>query len=94
MGDYLEFSFHLVNTAPSPLKVRLEYGLYYQKANGSLSKKVFMISEKIYQGKSKTPINRKQSFRTITTRKFHKGQHAISLILNGNETEKLYFELL
>ncbi|WP_106791610.1 DNA alkylation repair protein [Aquimarina sp. Aq78] len=94
IGDRLEFTFQLNNTGNSASKLRLEYGLYYQKANGSLSKKVFKISEKIYPEKSITIINRKQSFKIITTRKFHTGLHQLSIIINGNEFEKYNFELI
>ena len=93
IGDVLEFSFNIVNTSNATSKIRLEYGLYYQKANGSLSKKVFKISEKDYLEKSTTKINRKQSFRIITTRKFHLGKHQVSIIINGIEFEKIDFEL-
>jgi 3-methyladenine DNA glycosylase AlkC len=94
IGEALEFTFQLKNTSSNPSKLRLEYGLYYQKQNGSLSKKVFKISEKIYPEKSATTINRKQSFRVITTRKFHKGLHQVSIIINGHEFEQYDFELL
>jgi len=94
MGEALEFTFQLLNTCNSTSKVRLEYGLYYQKANGSLSKKVFKIGEKIYPANSMTIINRRQSFKEITTRKFHLGQHQLSLIINGKELEKNDFELI
>ena len=67
IGDALSFSFQLKNVSSSSAKLRLEYGLYYQKKNGSLSKKVFKISEKVYSEKSTTSINRNQSFRIITT---------------------------
>lgn len=93
IGGVLEFSFNIVNTSNKASKIRLEYGLYYQKANGSLSKKVFKISEKYYLEKSTTKINRKQSFRIITTRKFHFGKHQVSIIINGTEFEKMDFEL-
>ena len=93
IGDYLEFSFQLSNISKSSIKIRLEYGIYYQKANSSLSKKVFKISEKEYSSNSTTQINRKQSFKVITTRKFHKGLHQVSIIINGQEFEKLDFEL-
>lgn len=94
IGDYLEFTFKLLNTSNSSSKIRLEYGLYYQKANGTLARKVFKISEKEYAKNSSTAINRKQSFKLISTRKFHKGKHQLSIIINGNEFEKLDFELV
>lgn len=93
IGESLEFDFKLLNNNDGNTKIRLEYGLYYQKANGSLSKKVYKISEKEYSKNSITQIIRKQPFRIITTRKFHLGLHQLSVIINGNECEKLNFEL-
>lgn len=94
IGESLAFTFQIINTSKLPTKLRLEYGLYYQKANGSLSKKVFKISEKEYAENSTTLIHRKQPFKVITTRKFHLGKHQVSIIINGNEFEKLDFELV
>jgi len=93
VGGDLQFTFQLVNANNSASRIRLEYGVYYQKANGSLSKKVFKISEKVHPENSTTTINRKQSFRTMTTRKLHAGRHQLSLIVNGRELEKVDFEL-
>ncbi len=93
IGDYLSFSFQLQNTSNTESNLRLEYGLYYQKANGTLAKKVFKISEKIYAANSITTINRNQSFKIITTRKFHLGPHQVSLIINGTELETHNFTL-
>jgi 3-methyladenine DNA glycosylase AlkC len=94
INDFLKFEFEITNTSDSTSKIRLEYGLYYQKANASLSKKVFMISEKNYQPNSNLRISRKQSFKKITTRKFHIGLHKVSLIINGIELELFDFELI
>lgn len=94
IGDAVAFTFKLDNTSNKASKIRLEYGLYYQKANGSLSRKVFKISEKEYPENSTTIINKKQSFKVITTRKFHLGKHQISIIINGKEVDTLDFELI
>lgn len=94
IGDNLLFAFTLSNKSDSETKLRLEYGLYYQKANGTLSRKVFKISEKVYDANSSVEIEKKQSFKIITTRKFHVGQHQVSLILNGKEVDKMDFELI
>lgn len=48
VGDSLEVSFKLLNKNDQTTKIRLEYGIYYQKANGTLTKKVHKISEKEY----------------------------------------------
>ena len=94
IGGSLEFSFDLLNQNNQKSKIRLEYAIYYQKANGTLAKKVHKISEKIYAGNSLTKIVRKHSFRVVTTRKFHLGLHQVAVIINGNEFEKYNFELI
>jgi len=94
IGNFLEFEFELQNITKIKTKLRVEYAIYYQKANGSLSKKVYKISEKEYPEKSISVINRKQPFKLITTRKFHVGLHQLSIIINGNEFEKFNFELI
>ncbi|MCF6280498.1 MAG: DNA alkylation repair protein [Flavobacteriaceae bacterium] len=93
IGTFLEFTFEIENTNNLASKIRLEYGLYYQKANGTLSKKVFKISEKEYPKNSIIKINRKQSFKIITTRKYHIGLHQLSIIINGKEFDVIDFEL-
>jgi len=94
IGEFVEFSFILINTSELTSKIRLEYSLYYQKLNGSLSKKVYKISERDFPKKSTTKISRKQSFKIITTRRFHPGKHQVSIIVNGTEFEKMDFELI
>ncbi len=94
IGESLKFDFRLLNNNNKNIKIRLEYGLYYQKANGTLSKKTYKISEKEYPANSITQLHRKQSFRVITTRKFHRGLHQVSIIINGKEFEKRNFELV
>lgn len=94
VGTHIAFSFILENTNEKKEKIRLEYAIYYKKANGSLARKIFKISEKEYLGNSITDIYRKQSFEIITTRKFYWGIHQLSLIINGIECNKKDFELV
>lgn len=94
IGGNLEFGFQLFNANSEAVNIRLEYAVYYQKANASLAKKVYKISEKLYAANSETTIRRKQSFKIISTRKLHKGLHQLSVIINGVEGEKLDFELV
>jgi 3-methyladenine DNA glycosylase AlkC len=93
IGDSLEFSITVKNTAQSAQKIRLEYAIYYKRLNGSSSKKVFKISERDYQVAENAVIHRKQSFKIITTRKFYPGPHQLAIILNGQEKEPKDFEL-
>lgn len=94
IGESLEFGFDLLNNNNKKTKIRLEYAIYYQKANGTLTKKVHKISEKEYAAESATRITRKHSFKVVTTRKLHPGLHEVSIIINGNEFERYGFELI
>lgn len=95
MGDSVEFTFAIENKDSLPQTVRLEYGMYYRKAKGQLAKKVFKISEKVYQPGEKAVIVRRQSFKAITTRVFYPGEHQLSIIINGEEKQPiLSFDLI
>ncbi|MEE9440134.1 MAG: DNA alkylation repair protein [Saprospiraceae bacterium] len=93
IGDYLEFNFDIQNTSNLPSLIRLEYNIYYQKANGTLSNKVYKISEKSYPKNTTITVNRRQHFKIISTRKLHTGLHQLSIIVNGKEFEKVDFHL-
>jgi len=90
IGNNLIFSFDI--NVEKKSKVRLEYAVYFVKAKGKLSKKVFKITEKEYESGTFT-ITRKQSFQEQTTRKHYPGTHQISIIANGEEKAKASFEL-
>lgn len=93
-GDSLEFTFSIRNKDAQAQTIRLEYGVHYLKQNGTLSKKVFKISEKTYAAGEQVTITRKQSFRLITTRVFYPGKHQLSIIINGQEYPAKAFELI
>ncbi len=91
IGDNLNFSFDLVLKTKG--KVRLEYAVFYVKANGKLSKKVFKITENDYKPGTHS-FSKKQFFGDMSTRKHYPGTHTISIIINGEEKEKILFELI
>lgn len=94
MGESLEFSFDVLNKNKENRVIRVEYGMYYLRANGSHSKKVFKISEREYAKGSTITVTRKQSFKPITTRVYYPGLHKVSIIINGHEMDIAEFELL
>lgn len=93
IGESLGFEFEVQNQSTEAQKVRLEYAVYYRMQNGKPSKKVFKISERIYQPNEKAKIERRQKFIIITTRKFYCGTHQLSVIVNGQEKATGSFEL-
>ena len=94
IGENLQFTVSIHNKDDRPLTIRLEYGIYYLRKNGTHSKKVFKISERQFMAGEKATITRKQSFKIITTRKFYPGKHKVSIIINGREQKTEFFEVL
>jgi hypothetical protein len=92
IGQDIRFSFDLMINENKKCKVRLEYAVYYMKANGKLSKKVFKITENTYKP-GKHSFSRKQTFADMSTRKHYPGEHRISIIINGEEKAKISFQL-
>jgi len=90
IGDKLFFSFDM--TLRENSKVRLEYAVFFVKAKGQLSKKVFKLTENNYSP-GKYPISRGHTFEDMSTRKHFAGKHHISIIVNGIEMAKTSFEL-
>lgn len=93
IGNYLDFSFAVQNKDTKPQTIRLEYAIYYLRQNGQLNKKVFKISERIFETNQSLNIYKKQSFKLITTRKFYSGQQKLSIIANGEEKVFATFQL-
>lgn len=83
MGGDLGFELHLRSTSSLPQRIRLDIVLHYQKANGRLTPKVFRWKDlHLAAGESHT-ATRRQSFRPITTRVYHPGQHRLEIKANG-----------
>lgn len=93
IGEEFRFDFQLQLKEKAATKLRLEYAVYYQKANGTLSKKVFKINEAVYRHDELYLFSKKHSFKDLTTRKHHAGKHEIAVIVNGNELSKKEFVL-
>lgn len=83
--DRLRFSCTIRNQTKKPVIIRLEYAVHFLRANGSLSPKVFKISERSYAPGESVTLTREHSFKPITTRTYYQGLHKVSLIINGRE---------
>lgn len=90
-GGALEFSAKI--TSKEALgTLRLEYAIDFVRANGSLSRKVFKISETDYES-STHQFSKVHKFVPITTRVHYPGKHYLALIVNGVEMGKKPFQL-
>ncbi|MDF2191848.1 DNA alkylation repair protein [Paraflavitalea sp. CAU 1676] len=93
IGSTLLFAFELTNKGDQPIKLRVEYGIDYVKSGGKASRKLFKITENIYQPHKTVAFKRAQSFRNLTTRKHYAGVHTLSVVINGQELATKKFEV-
>lgn len=69
----------------APAHIRLEYGIDFIKSNGSLSRKLFLLSDKTISGYAHLSKTRSHSFADLITRNHYPGIHRIVLLVNGKE---------
>jgi 3-methyladenine DNA glycosylase AlkC len=93
MGDYLEFSFDLISTGKKLQKLVIDYVLYFKKADGSLAPKVFKMTTKSLAPGERISLQKRHSFRKITTRVYYPGEHEVAVQVNGEERGKIDFSL-
>lgn len=93
MGTKLQFNFLLKNNSTKKELVRIEYGLYFLKANGKQNRKVFKLTEREFKAGEEMILSKNHTIKEITTRKYYLGNQKLSLIVNGIEIEQTKFIL-
>ena len=91
-GEEVNFSFDIV-TKEKMDKLRVEYKLDFLRANGKHNSKVFKISE-VDDFIGTKSINKKYSFKAISTRRYYLGEHKLSVMVNGVVLCECEFELI
>jgi 3-methyladenine DNA glycosylase AlkC len=94
VGDQVEFKITLTNQEKSSANLLVHYVIYFKKANGSLSPKVFLAKKlKLNAGES-VVIKKSHSLKPMTTRVLHTGEHILEVRVNGQKVaaEKFLLE--
>ncbi|WP_153796508.1 DNA alkylation repair protein [Foetidibacter luteolus] len=94
IGDDLRFAFKLKVRHQQPVKLRIEYGIDYMKANGKPNRKIFKLAENVYPPGKGVAFRRYQSFKDLTTRRHYAGKHRICIIINGQEKALTEFNVV
>lgn len=89
VGDNLEFSFEINPKIKSHIVI--DYGIWFIMKNNKHSKKVFKLKKVDIENSLK--INKKHSFKIITTRKYYPWEHFIEIQINWKIYHKKFFTL-
>jgi 3-methyladenine DNA glycosylase AlkC len=92
IGEKVELTFTVRVDAKKACLLRLEYAVYFTRAGGAESKKVFKIGERTLPPGAHV-VTKRHSFADQSTRKHYPGPHKIAIIVNGVEKARKSFEL-
>jgi 3-methyladenine DNA glycosylase AlkC len=93
LGEALTFSFNVRSTSHHAQKLVIDYVIYHVRANGKLSPKVFKLTRKTLEAGEAAAISKTHPFRSISTRTYYPGHHALEIQVNGTGYRKVGFEL-
>ncbi|HBF39181.1 MAG TPA: hypothetical protein DDW50_17910 [Firmicutes bacterium] len=85
IGENCELHYSLDIDRKTEVKIRLEYGIDFMKANGKPSRKLFLLLDKILSGNAHLSGTHRHSFANLTTRRHYPGNHRIVFLVNGQE---------
>lgn len=94
IGAALEFELQLRSSVAHTQALVIDYVIHHQRANGSSSPKVFKGWRLQLAPGAPVQLNRRHSFRPITTRKYFAGSHRIEVMVNGQMLAQASFDLV
>lgn len=93
IGDVLVFEGVVINEGPHDVRLAIDYVVHYRKANGSTAPKVFKLTAKTLSPGESLVVNKRHSFKPISTRRHYAGPHSIELQVNGLRSKRVDFDV-
>jgi hypothetical protein len=93
MGQSITFDFELMHESRKAVLLKIGFLVNYVKANNKMSKKIFHITEKIFQPNEKYAFKKTLSFKDLSTRKHYPGLHEVSVTINGETISTKTFQV-
>jgi 3-methyladenine DNA glycosylase AlkC len=94
MGQALDIAAVIETTSKTPVPVLIDYVVYHQKANGTLTPKVFKWTKRTVSASAPLELKKSHLFKPITTRKYYSGAHEVHIQVNGKKSNSQKFELI
>jgi len=94
LGGELNLTLHLRSTHARPQRLAVDYVVHHVKADGSRTPKVFKGWQIELPPHGTTTRAKRHSLRPVTTRRYHGGEHALSVQINGRTVAAANFTLV
>lgn len=82
-GDTLHISLTLCSTASDEQNLVVDYLIHFVKANGTTRHRVFKLRNVSLQAGERLTLQKRHSFKPITTRRYYAGHHRLEIQVNG-----------
>ena len=94
IGANQDITLTLESKHTKPQNLLIDYAVHHQKANGTLSPKVFKWTSFTLAPKQSKTLKKVHSFKPVTTRKYYAGAHKVEVLINGKSFGFVDFELM
>ena len=93
IGESLAFGLRVISKAQADQSLLIEYLVHHRKANGTTSPKAFRLAKLELGPGEARELEKRHSFRPVTTRRYYAGEHALEIIVNGQSFGRRSFLL-
>lgn len=93
LGESLSFELTLESLSNQAQELLIDFIIHHQKANGTLSPKVFKWTQKTLPAKGQLSLKKSHPIKKISTRQYYEGQHQIEIQINGRSFAQSIFHL-
>lgn len=93
VGDTLQLQVDLQSTSRHAQRLAIDYAVHHVKAGGHTTPKVFKGWVIALAPGEQRQLVKRHSMKAITTRRYHPGQHAVDLRINGQVLAHETFDL-
>jgi 3-methyladenine DNA glycosylase AlkC len=94
IGETVRISFTLRNSAPDRAAFNIDLRVYFVKANGGTSPKVFRVRQLTLDPGERRDLSKLVSLRQQTTRTHYSGKHDVDVIVNGATHARDWFTIV
>jgi 3-methyladenine DNA glycosylase AlkC len=92
-GDDLIFQFLIINQSKKRIPLIIDARVAYRNAKEGLTSRVFKLSKLVLAPGEQSSLQKKISFKRVTTRKHYSGKHWIEIQVNGAAKSRKSFHL-
>lgn len=94
LGESVELAVTLASAAEVPQTLEVDYVVHHVGASGQARPKVFKGWKRVLAPGQTCVLTRRHAVKPITTRRYHPGEHAVEVQVNGQCVARGAFELL